>query len=177
MEMDRVVKRDRQTDRDRERQRETETETERRKREREGGTELRLPFQEGLSLEIIRLSLTKSSKAEEQDRILKSLSDAAWPVSVRWVKTLEGDGSGSFLPAQAETFRWSEARVCKLKSRVLKFEWNANLRSVPLALFLSLSPSLPLSLSLSLSVSVSLLTTLSISISHTSSNITPTLFL
>ena len=79
--MDRVVKRDRQTERDRERQRETETE--RRKREREGGTELRLPFQEGLSLEIIRLSLTKSSKAEEQDRILKSLSDAAWPVSVR----------------------------------------------------------------------------------------------
>ena len=53
-------------------------------RERERRTELRLAFKEGLSLEIIRLSLTKSSEAEEQeDRILKSLSDAVWPVSVR----------------------------------------------------------------------------------------------
>ena len=53
-------------------------------KERERGTELRLAFKEGLSLEIIRLSLTKSSEAEEQeDRILKSLSDAVWPVSVR----------------------------------------------------------------------------------------------
>ena len=51
---------------------------------RERGTELRLTFKEGLSLEIIRLSLTKSSEAKEQeDRILKSLSDAVWPVSVR----------------------------------------------------------------------------------------------
>ena len=53
-------------------------------KERERGTELRLVFKGGLSLEIIRLSLTKSSEAEEQeDRILKSLSDAVWPVSVR----------------------------------------------------------------------------------------------
>ena len=48
------------------------------------GTGLRLAFKEGLSLEIIRLPLTKSSEAEEQeDRILKSLSDAVWPVSAR----------------------------------------------------------------------------------------------
>ena len=52
--------------------------------ERERGTELRLAFKECLSLEIIRLILTKSSEAEDQeDRILKSLNDAVWPVSVR----------------------------------------------------------------------------------------------
>ena len=34
-------------------------------KEREGGIELRLAFKEGLSLEIIILSLTKSSEAEE----------------------------------------------------------------------------------------------------------------
>ena len=43
-----------------------------------------MAFKKGLSLEITRLSLTRSSEAEEQeDRILKSLSDAVWPVSVR----------------------------------------------------------------------------------------------
>ena len=51
---------------------------------KERGTQLRSAFEEGLGLEIIKLSLTKSSEAEEQeDRILKSLSDAVWPVSVR----------------------------------------------------------------------------------------------
>ena len=57
-----------------------------------------MAFKEGLSLEMTRLSLTKSSEAEEQeDRILKSLSDAMWPVSVRRVKMLEGDGLTTFL--------------------------------------------------------------------------------
>ena len=46
--------------------------------------ELRLPFKEGLILEIKRLSLTRSSAGEEQEeRIFKSSRDAVWPVTER----------------------------------------------------------------------------------------------
>ena len=48
------------------------------------GMELRLPFKEGLILEIKRLSLTRSSGGEEQEeRILKSSRDVVLPVSER----------------------------------------------------------------------------------------------
>ena len=55
------------------------------------GMELRLPFKEGLILEINRLSLTRSSEGEEQEeRILKSPRNAVWPVSERCAKILDG---------------------------------------------------------------------------------------
>ena len=55
------------------------------------GMELRLPFKEGLILEINRPSLTSSSEGEEQEeRILKSSTDAVLPVSKRYAKILDG---------------------------------------------------------------------------------------
>ena len=65
--------------------------------------ELRLPFKEGLTLEIRRLSLTRSSGGEEQgERISKSSRNAVWPVSERCAKILDGVAVARFLPVRAE---------------------------------------------------------------------------
>ena len=53
-------------------------------------TKLRLPFKEGLTLEIKRLSLPRSLEGEEQEeRILQSSRDVVWPVSERCAKILD----------------------------------------------------------------------------------------
>ena len=79
--------------------------------------ELRLPFKEGLTLEIKRLSLTRSSEGEEQEeRILTSSRDAVWPVSKRCAKILNGVTVASFLPVRAETPKSSEIRVCRWRA-------------------------------------------------------------
>ena len=68
------------------------------------GIELRLPFKEGLTLEIKRLSLTRSSEGEEQEeRILKLSRDAVWSVLERCAKILDGVEVTHFLPIKAET--------------------------------------------------------------------------
>ena len=73
-----------------------------------------MPFKDGLSLEIKRLSLIKSSGVElQEERILKSSRDAEWPVSVRCDRTLDGEGLRLFLPVRAEIPKLSETRVCK----------------------------------------------------------------
>ena len=66
--------------------------------------ELRLPFKEGLTLEIKRLSLTRSSEGEEQEeRILNSSRDAVWQVSERCAKILDEVAVAPFLPVRVET--------------------------------------------------------------------------
>ena len=66
--------------------------------------ELRLLFKEGLTLEIKRISLTRSSEGEEQEeRTLKSSRDVVWPVSERCAKILDGVAVARFLPVRAET--------------------------------------------------------------------------
>ena len=62
---------------------------------------MRLPS--GLSLEIKRFSLIRSSGVEEQEeRILKSSRDAERPVPERCDRTLEGAGLRPFFPVRAE---------------------------------------------------------------------------
>ena len=66
--------------------------------------ELRLPFKEALTLEIKRLSLTKSCEGKEQEeRILKSSRNAVWPVSEIYAKILDGVAVARFSPVRAET--------------------------------------------------------------------------
>ena len=68
------------------------------------GMELRLPFKEGLILDIKKLSLTRRSEGEEQqERILKFSRDAVWPVSERCAEILDGVEVARFLPVMAET--------------------------------------------------------------------------
>ena len=68
------------------------------------GVELRSPFKESLTLEIRRLSHTRSSGGEEQDEIiLKPSRDEVWPVSERCAKMLDGVAVVRFLPVRAET--------------------------------------------------------------------------
>ena len=79
--------------------------------------QLRLSFQEDLTLEIKRLSLTRSSEGEvQEEQILKSSRDAVWPVSERCAKILDGVAVARFLPARAETPKRSETRVCKWRA-------------------------------------------------------------
>ena len=62
-----------------------------------------MPFKEGFTLEIRRLSLTRSSKGEEQEeRISKSSKDAVWPVSERCAEIPDGVAVARFLPVRAE---------------------------------------------------------------------------
>ena len=101
------------------------------------GIELRLPFKEGLTLEIKRLSLTRSSEGEEQEeRILKLSRDAVWSVSERCAKILDGVEVTHFLPIKAETPKWSETRVCKWRAVWPTYNW---LSATSLLSFRSLS--------------------------------------
>ena len=62
-----------------------------------------MPFKDGLSFEIRRLTLIKSSRVElQEERILKSSRAAEWPVSVRCDRTLDGEELGRFLPVRSE---------------------------------------------------------------------------
>ena len=54
---------------------------------RERGIELRLAFKEGLSLEIIRVSLTKSSEAEEQEDRINFFTYKVTYMSLSHIKT------------------------------------------------------------------------------------------
>ena len=66
--------------------------------------ELRLPSKEGLTLEIERPPLTRSSEGKEQEeRILKSSRDAVWQVLERYGKILGEVAVAHFLPVMAET--------------------------------------------------------------------------
>ena len=72
-----------------------------------------MPFKDGLSFEIKRLSLIKSLGVElQEERILKSSRDAEWPASMRCDRTLNGEGLRRFLPVRAEIPKLSETRVC-----------------------------------------------------------------
>ena len=63
--------------------------------------ELRLQFKEGLTLEIKRLSLTRSLEGEKQEeRILKSSRDAVWPVTERCTKILDGVAMAYFFTSK-----------------------------------------------------------------------------
>ena len=65
---------------------------------------LRLPFKEGLTLEIRRFSLTRSLEGNEQvKRSLKSSRDAVWPISERCGKMLDGVAVARCLPVKTET--------------------------------------------------------------------------
>ena len=77
-------------------------------------TELRLPFKDGLSFEIKRFSLIKSSGVElQEERILKSSRDAEWPILEKCDRTLDSEGLRRFLPVRAEILKWSQTHVCK----------------------------------------------------------------
>ena len=60
-------------------------------------------MKDGLSLEIKRVYLIRSSRVEEQEeRILKSSREAERPVSERCDSMLSGEGLRRFLPVRAE---------------------------------------------------------------------------
>ena len=76
--------------------------------------ELPCTLRDGLCLEIRRLSLTRSSSAEEQEeRIVKSSKEAVWPLMLMCSKTLDNTGLLLFLPVKGEMPKCSDTRVCR----------------------------------------------------------------
>ena len=63
-----------------------------------------MPFKVGLTLEIKKLFLTRSSDGEEQEeRILKSSRDAVWSVSGRCAKIQDVVEVARFLPVRVDS--------------------------------------------------------------------------